>query len=165
MSFRDSCCPQDAALHQCVLTCPVCHERLHCASTTLHCAHNYSFDVARDGYVNLLLRQRASDTIPMLLARRQFLAAGYYQPLSDALNTLIADQLCNQHGEKRILDVGCGEDYYLACLQRHGQGTIDAPFPLYGLDVSKAAVRLAAKQHKHICFFVADITQRIHPHT
>ncbi len=98
----------------------------------------------------------------MLLARRQFLAAGHYQPLSGAINTLIAEQLHERHEETRILDAGCGEGYYLARLQRHLQRIIGNACTVYGLDVSKVAVRMAAKQHKNACFFVADLKQRIH---
>ncbi len=161
MSFHDSCCTQHAVA-DCLLRCPVCHATLHHVQTTLRCAHNHSFDVGRDGYVNLLGKQCAGDTKPMLAARRQFLAAGHYQPLFDAINTTLAAQLHNRHEEARLLDDGCGEEYYSACLQRHLQSTLDTPCNFYGLDVSKDAVRMAAKQHKHIRFFVADINERIH---
>ena len=161
MLLHDSCCTQHAAA-PCLLTCAVCHAGLRRSGATLRCTHNHSFDVGRDGYVNLLLKQRGGDTKPMLAARRQFLAAGHYQPLSDAINTMLAAQLHDRHGETRLLDAGCGEGYYNARLQRHLQSTLDTPCSFYGLDVSKDAVRMAAKQHKHICFFVADIKQRIH---
>lgn len=161
MLFHDSCCTPHAAAN-CLLTCPVCYAMLHHAQTTLRCAHNHSFDVARAGYVNLLGKQRTGDTKPMLAARRQFLAAGHYQPLSDAINTTLAAQLRHRHEETCLLDAGCGEGYYSARLQRHLQSTLDTPCTLYGLDVSKDAVRMAAKQHKHIRFFVADINERIH---
>jgi 23S rRNA (guanine745-N1)-methyltransferase len=103
MLFHDSRCTQHAAAN-CVLTCPVCHAALRRADATLRCAHNHSFDVARHAYVNLLLKQRAGDTKPMLAARRQFLAAGHYQPLSDVINTTLVVQLHDRHEETRLLD-------------------------------------------------------------
>jgi 23S rRNA (guanine745-N1)-methyltransferase len=101
----------------------------------------------------------------MLTARRQFLEAQHYQPLSNMINLLAAPHIMqHQHTghANNVLDAGCGEGYYIARLQRHLHSTLDTPCSFYGLDTSKDAVRMAAKRHKHICFFVADIKQRIH---
>jgi 23S rRNA (guanine745-N1)-methyltransferase len=102
------------------------------------CPAAHSFDVAREGYVNLLTtRQRSGhqpgDSAEMVRARRRFLATGAYDPLSSAVADLVA---ADQPGV--VLDVGCGEG-------RHTRA-IAAPLVL-GIDVSKPAVAAAARGH------------------
>ena len=137
------------------LTCPVCGDILNRVDRSYVCSRRHSFDIARQGYVNLLpVQQKHSltpgDTREQVLSRRAFLEAGYYRPILDAL---IAG--ARRHGaEGQILDVGCGEGYYSAALA-------DAlGLPLTGLDISKEAVRCAAakyKDHQWLCATAAHI--------
>ena len=85
----------------------------------------------------------------MLLARSAFLNGGHYQPIADSII-----QLINKHCDspEQVLDLGCGEGYYLSCLQQASDQP-DAHF--YGTDISKQALKLAARQHKSINWFVA----------
>jgi 23S rRNA (guanine745-N1)-methyltransferase len=99
-----------------LLTCPFCQLPLSESGNIFVCANNHTFDIAREGYVNLLRKKQLGDTKEMLVARRQFLEQGYYQPLSDQLNELIYAYLSSS--APRVLDAGCGEGYYLGCLQR-----------------------------------------------
>jgi 23S rRNA (guanine745-N1)-methyltransferase len=103
------------------------------------CDNAHSFDVAREGYVNLLVthqrRQREpGDSAEMLRDRRMFLDAGHYAPLRDALANL------TRTGEA-VLDAGCGEGYYT----REWPGLRDG-LTLWAVDIAKPAVRLAAKR-------------------
>lgn len=73
------------------LRCPVCGEPL--AETTagtaraLRCPRRHSFDIARQGYVNLLAGRapHTGDSAEMVAARADFLAAGHYDPVAAAL--------------------------------------------------------------------------------
>ena len=92
----------------------------------------HSFDVAKEGYVNLLVtHQRKArppgDSIAMLRARRRFLDGGWYEPLRDAIAAALPS------GD--VLDIGCGEGYYTRDL---------ATARVWGVDIAKEAVRLAA---------------------
>jgi 23S rRNA (guanine745-N1)-methyltransferase len=155
------------------LICPVCEMVLANTGRTLRCSNRHSFDVAKEGYTNLLLdhgpRARVCGDVPaMVKARRSFLSAGFYSPLSDLLNRCVAQQL----GQAEILrteaqftciiEVGCGEGYYLSQLK----GCLEPrppvwPIRYFGMDISKAAVKLAAKQHRGINFVVADVKRKI----
>lgn len=151
------------------LICPVCDGGLAQTGNALKCARSHSFDIAREGYVNLLPAGRRSagslgDSKPMVLARRRFLERGFYQPLSDAIDELVADRLAQERSGRAtaILDAGCGEGYYLGRLRRglaRGQGPHAIAY--YGVDVSKEAVRLAAKRDKGALFAVASITGKL----
>lgn len=125
------------------LLCPICSEQLDHMDRQYRCSLNHSFDIARQGYVNLLTVQQKhslnpGDTREQVLSRREFLEAGFYQPIAD---TLIAEAK-NRNISGQILDVGCGEGWYSAQLA----DALGAP--LTGLDISKEAVRCAAAKYK-----------------
>lgn len=125
------------------LLCPVCSEPLAWGEHSCRCAAGHSFDIARQGYVNLLTVDRKhslnpGDTREQVAARRQFLDGGFYAPIADAL--LEEASLRSITGP--ILDVGCGEGYYSSHVAR-GLGA-----DLTGLDISKEAVRCAAGRYK-----------------
>ena len=128
----------------------------------LRCSLGHSYDIAKEGYVNLLLaNQKASaspgDTKAMVTARRAFLDKGYYAPLSDRIVSFVREATPgNEAGRRGILDAGCGEGYYLHRLVAGLSGGSDG----YGLDISKEAVKLAAKD-KGLCFAVASIHQTL----
>lgn len=125
------------------LLCPVCGEPLNLTDRQYRCIRNHSFDMARQGYVNLLTVQQKhslnpGDTREQVLSRREFLEAGFYAPIAETLiQTAKELDISGQ-----ILDVGCGEGWYSAQLA-------DAlEVPLTGLDISKEAVRCAAAKYK-----------------
>ncbi len=122
------------------LRCPSCREPLTPASGGLGCPRGHRFDTAAKGYTNLLLGHRArhGDSREMLLSRRRFLDAGYYAPLAGAICETARARL---FGGARILDAGCGEGYYTACLADAMRGA-----ELVGIDISAEAIRLAASR-------------------
>ena len=137
------------------LICPICGKELKKQDRTWLCPDRHSFDVARQGYVNLLTVQQKhslapGDTREQVLARRAFLEAGFYAPIAE---TLI--ETAKKYGVTgQILDIGCGEGYYTSQLA-------DAlGLQLTGLDISKEAVRCAAakyKDHLWLCATAAHI--------
>ena len=130
--------------------CPVCGGRLTDAGGAVRCPAGHSFDRAKEGYVNLLLVSRMHSKIPgdskeMVAARNRFLNGGGYVPFAAELARLCAGLARKKGGVLHILDAGCGEGYYdgAICAELERQGL---PFRLAGFDISKAAVRLAAKR-------------------
>ena len=125
------------------LLCPICGGVLNREEKAFRCAQNHSFDIARQGYVNLLAVQQKhslhpGDTREQVLARRAFLEGGFYAPIAQALCRMALDHQCMGP----ILDVGCGEGYYSTRLAEALKA------PLVGLDISKEAVRCAAGRYK-----------------
>jgi 23S rRNA (guanine745-N1)-methyltransferase len=119
-----------------VFSCPHCSAELKLARHGAHCMNGHSFDRSREGYINLIIGGRlptgatSGDTHESLLARRRFFATHSYMPVATALN----DALGVINGP--VLDVGCGEGYYLDNLIAADK---------YGIDISKKAVQLASK--------------------
>ena len=123
-----------------LLACPVCQSKIaidaegkicRCLGIRSHC-----YDVARSGHLHLGGPHAGEgDNKDAVLARRAFLDAGYYQPLSDAINAII-----DRIGAQTVLDAGCGEGYYTNRMA-HDRAVL-------GLDLSRAGIEYAAKRAK-----------------
>lgn len=129
------------------LACPHCAQQLALDGRTLRCAAGHSFDQARQGYVSMLAGDAhtgTGDTAEMVAARSDFLAAGHYLPIADALATAAGES------DGLVVDLGAGTGHYLAHVLRR-TGTAGA-----ALDISKYALRRAAKAHPRIGAVVCD---------
>lgn len=140
-----------------IFQCPVCKNSLNVDENRYWCVNNHSFDRAKQGYVNLLLAnqkksQNPGDSRAMMDSRASFLAQGYYYPLADTLSTIVAKHRTNQ--SQNLLDAGCGEGYYTNIIAASQNDTLTC----YGIDISKDAVKIAARQHKSIEFAVASVS-------
>jgi 23S rRNA (guanine745-N1)-methyltransferase len=156
-----------------LLSCPICGARLFKSGGVARCANRHTFDIAREGYINLYTSRQSGDTSEMLRARRSFLLGGHFARLSAAINTRVADYLAagsgqgSDRGDAAVLDAGCGAGYYLRELKRHLDNQPSCRQPVYlGLDISKAAVRMAAaamraRSEPDAGFVVADLKERI----
>jgi 23S rRNA (guanine745-N1)-methyltransferase len=131
-----------------LLACPVCGEGLGRVAGSLRCGKGHSYDVARQGYVNLLPggAPASGDTAAMVAARESFLAAGHLDPLVRAVVDAAGS------GPGAVLDVGAGPGRYLAAV-------LEADPARTGLavDVSKFAARRAARAHPRASAVVADV--------
>ena len=132
------------------LLCPVCGQVLCREDRTLRCAVGHCFDIARQGYVNLLTVDRKharhpGDTKEQVAARKQFLDGGYYRPIADAVCRLLMP-----YAPAAVLDAGCGEGYYLTRLQ---EAMPQAEYA--GIDISKDAVRYAAVRNRKALWLTA----------
>ncbi len=130
-----------------LLMCPVCREPLQLTEKTWRCVNHHSYDVAKQGYVNLHVVQHKhsknpGDTPESVQARRQFLAAGHYAPLQQAVIALL-----REHRIENLLDIGCGEGYYTAAMQAEVLQCV-------GVDIAKNAVQVAAKVNRQVTWVV-----------
>jgi 23S rRNA (guanine745-N1)-methyltransferase len=134
------------------LRCPVCSQDLLAGSKNYACAAGHGFDIARQGYVNLLLSsQRPSktpgDSAEMIADRRAFLDAGHYLPLRECVSRRL-DLLQSTRAGLQVLDLGCGEGYYTAAFAEREARQV------YALDISKPALAIAAKRSKAVTWCV-----------
>ncbi len=144
------------------LVCPVCEQSLFRNDTTYLCANGHSFDLAKEGYVNLLLShlrrsKHPGDSADMVQARQTFLDSGAFAPLSELIQSEVQQLPAVQKKDRAvtIMDAGCGEGYFLDALQKIIMGQC------YGIDLSKEAIRLAARRHSHARWVVANVMRRI----
>lgn len=128
------------------LACPLCLQSLSITVQGLSCLNGHQFDRAKEGYFNLLPVQYKNSREPgdakqQLTARRAFLNAGFFSPLAQALKQLIPADA------KSLLDIGCGEGYFTQAMTENCRTA-----EVYGIDISKSGVRLAAKQLNNISY-------------
>lgn len=133
------------------LLCPACRSPLTKAGKVFSCEGGHSFDIAKQGYVNLLLGngKQHGDNALMIKARARFLSRGYYAPLANALRQAASSHL---KADATLLDIGCGEGYYTAALREAvGEGG-----KIYAFDISKDALKATAARHLDATLFVAS---------
>jgi 23S rRNA (guanine745-N1)-methyltransferase len=159
------------------LRCPNCSAPLSAAGSgpgpgSLRCARGHNFDIAKQGYATLTAGRSAhsGDSADMVADRAAFLSAGHYAFIADALTTAAlatatlgtatlaaadADTPTAYPGagtDGLIVDAGAGTGYYLARVLD------EQPAPIgLGLDVSKPALRRAARAHPRASAALADL--------
>lgn len=136
------------------LACPLCRGTLIPAEKTCRCPAGHTFDRAKEGYISLLHgRQKGEgrgDSKAMIQARDRVHRTGVFHPLVSALAALPFAA-----PPSSLLDLGCGEGFFLGHLVRaHGIRTS------YGLDLSVDAVKLAARTLPQSLILRADL---LHP--
>lgn len=133
--------------------CPVCGCGLTRAGRTLKCENGHCFDLAKQGYVNLLQSQKSSakrhgDDKLMVKSRFDFLNKGYYAGLAELIVSKIGSIA---FPGMKLADLGCGECYYTSIIAQS--------FPeisVGGIDISKEALIAGSKRDKNISLAVAS---------
>ncbi|MDT8915494.1 putative RNA methyltransferase [Amycolatopsis sp. PS_44_ISF1] len=124
------------------LRCSVCGHPVEPAGRTLRCGAGHSFDLAKQGYVNLLharIPAGTADTAPMVEARAAFLSSGAYAPLEEELSRVVSG------ASGLIVDAGAGPGHYLSRVLDAAPGADGL-----ALDVSAIALRRAARAHPRL---------------
>jgi 23S rRNA (guanine745-N1)-methyltransferase len=133
--------------------CPLCQQALTLIDKSYRCSKNHSFDLAKQGYVNLLPVQFKHSKAPgdnkaMVQARRAFLDKGFYQPLVD--NILALYEVYAELSDN-VFDAGCGEGFYTH-QHKNDQNKV------YGVDIAKETIKIAAKRYQDCSFSVATLS-------
>ena len=138
--------------------CPKCKKGLTLTDKSYRCSRGHCFDLSSKGYVNLLMSGKSGihgDNKEMLLSRRAFLSCGYYYSIILRLAEIITEKYADKR-QITVLDAGCGEGYYADALrlvlEKDGYKV-----KIYGIDVSKDGVAMAAKRYKECEFAVASV--------
>lgn len=135
------------------LACPKCHEPLTLEGRSYKCINRHCYDIAKSGYINLLLNpdkatNNPGDNKESLLCRKAHLNAGYYDVILNEVVKCIKEK---DSEDLQVLDLGCGEGYYTFKM-KEALGNIT----MYGLDISKDGVNMASKYTKDIYWIVGN---------
>jgi 23S rRNA (guanine745-N1)-methyltransferase len=142
------------------LICPYCKNQLLAISNKNYaCELKHTFDVSKEGYLNLLpVNQKKSkfpgDNEMMISARRNFLELGFYDPLIERIKKIITTDFTFKNNHFIALDAGCGEGYYSQKVMNTIPGLSSQ---IMGTDISKYAVKNAAKKYKENFYFVSSV--------
>lgn len=141
-----------------IFRCQVCKKGLKKADKMLACENNHCYDLAKQGYVNLLQTQKSSakrhgDDKIMVKSRQEFLDKGYYKPLLDAVASVVLD---NATDDMCIIDAGCGEGYYTQGIELllNSKGIYPK---IAAVDISKDSLIGASRRSKSIELAVASV--------
>ncbi len=139
-------------MEQSFFICPICGEALNICERSLKCKNFHCYDIAKQGYVNLLLPSGKGvhgDNKEMIRSRKDFLGKGYYYPLAEKLTEALKEQFSGRH--IAMLDAGCGEGYYTE------QVVSALSCECVGIDISKDALIYASKRLKSSALACASV--------
>ncbi|MEV4318438.1 putative RNA methyltransferase [Actinocrispum sp. NPDC049592] len=118
------------------LRCPLCETPFALADRALRCTSGHSYDVAKQGYVNLV-GTAPGDSKEMVAARAEFLASGHFSPLA----SLVASEATRDlRRDGLVVDAGTGTGYYLSAVLSRAPAATGL-----GMDTSVFALRRAAR--------------------
>lgn len=129
-----------------ILYCPLCKKDLINYDSYFKCENNHSFDIARKGYVNLLLANqhhsdKSGDDKEMILSRVRFLNTGKYDLLKNGIFQVINTYILKDNlPQVSIVDVGCGDGYYTTFFHQKLNEKFNLEIKTYGVDLSKQAI-------------------------
>ncbi len=137
--------------------CPVCRERLEKDGKTYSCKNKHCFDIAKSGYVNLLMSSQKNkqhgDDKEMVRARADFLNLGCY----DMLSQKVCECVLKYSGDRPIIiDAGCGECKYTCDIMAYLADKRES-FAVAGVDISKEALSLAKRRVEKPLLAVASV--------
>ena len=125
------------------IACPVCKKELNRQGSCYRCENGHSFDIAREGYLNLNLRnsKNTGDNPDMIKARKNFLEKGYYDFLKEEVNACLSE-------DDTLVDLACGEGYYTKDFK---------PKDKVGIDLAKSGMKIASRNDKDTLYILSSI--------
>ena len=137
-----------------MLKCPKCFNDLKKVNNSYVCVNNHCYDIAKEGYVNLMLTnmkhsKEPGDSVESLRSREAFLNKGHYQKLAEKLSELVGKYFKNNDS---FLDAGCGTGYYLELVRKNNPG-----LNYYAVDIAKKGVAMCAKKNREAICFVGNV--------
>lgn len=136
-----------------IFACPHCGESviLH-QSKSLVCTNNHSFDLAKQGYVNMLTHSVTSMYDQSLFeARKTVIDAMLYHQMYE----VVVEKLQALGDIIHVLDTGCGEGTHLYKIQQQFDGELIAS----GIDIAKEGIQAAAKNYSSAIWIVGDLAK------
>jgi len=137
-----------------LFSCPVCLAGMELVNRSqLVCAENHSFDLSKQGYINLAQQAHVTKYDKALFeARKIVIDSGFFNPLLDYVTEVISTQVKDEF-DPVIVDAGCGEGSHLSSILSNLPGKVTG----VGIDLSKEGIIAAAKDHPGNIWAVADL--------
>lgn len=136
--------------------CPICNNSLKVVhSQSLICNNKHTFDIARQGYVNVVSNPSKSTYSKQLFISRQkiIMNSPLYTSLHTKISEIIHAHIDSSKSKLNIVDIGCGEGSHLHKILENNEHEVNA----VGLDISKEAIIMAARNYKGNMWLVSDL--------
>ncbi|RHW34948.1 methyltransferase domain-containing protein [Lysinibacillus yapensis] len=135
--------------YESLFSCPLCKEKMHVSEDgQITCGNLHTFNIAKQGYVNFMIKPSNSMYSKSLFeSRQEVINSGLYNPLQQKIAKSIGPHV------KTVLDTGCGEGSHL---ERIGN-LLEHEVVGVGIDISKEGIQAAAKFYEHKIWCVGDL--------
>ena len=139
--------------------CPVCSAAMGIVDQkSLICQNNHTFDLAKQGYVNLVAHPVATKYDKELFESRKLIAeSGFFEPLSKTIVDLITKEGLFAGKPIKILDTGCGEGSHLSSIKEKINSQKISEVVGVGVDLAKEGILEAARSFSDLIWCVADL--------
>lgn len=155
-------CAQQIISRGSLFQCPICYSTLYVKNFSLMCHNRHTFDIAKQGYVNLLNRTvKTNYNRQLFVARKQIIKETL---LFEKLHQEIAHVIIKNRNDvkvatqENILDAGCGEGSHLVHICEQINFKLQQPMCGVGIDISKEGILAATKNNINMIWSVADLT-------
>lgn len=139
--------------------CPICASTISVSGLkSLVCTNNHTFDIARQGYINLLSRQiRTNYSRELFEARRKVIAdSGFFDTFNNELS-LKVNENTSTITDITMIDMGSGEGSHLNNIKNTLQSQFNKDVVAIGIDISREGILEAAKHYENPIWLVADL--------
>lgn len=135
--------------HIALFACPLCQQSMHVYEQgRLVCSANHSFDIAKQGYVNMLTHGSTSKYSKDLFeSRKAVINSGIYDVVEAKIGELIGSA-------NTVLDTGCGEGSHLARIMNEKKSGVGI-----GIDIAKEGILAAARHYPQQIWCVGDLAK------
>ncbi|KYD04450.1 putative RNA methyltransferase [Saccharococcus caldoxylosilyticus] len=142
-----------------IFQCPICSSPMGIVDLkSLVCSNNHTFDIAKQGYVNLMTRPLATKYDKELFESRKIIAEnGFFEPLHKMISEWIKNEVRLEGETVKILDTGCGEGSHLSSIKQKISFPSAGEVLGVGIDIAKEGILVAAKNHYNMIWCVADL--------
>lgn len=131
-----------------IFQCPICKSQMQLSELgQLQCENRHAFDIAKQGYVNLLQKP-----IQSMYSKELFEAR--YDVISSGLYDEIQQQIAKKLAPGLILDTGCGEGSHLTRIVAAREDIFGV-----GIDIAKEGIIAAAKFNSGSIWTVGDLAK------
>jgi 23S rRNA (guanine745-N1)-methyltransferase len=148
--------------HESIFQCPICSQAMTIIDLkSLVCSQGHTFDIAKQGYLNLLTHPLNTHYDKELFDSRRIIAeSGFFDPLNEVINELIQNHIRPTNRETlKLLDTGCGEGSNLAHIVQRSKTQFPVDVLGTGIDIAKEGIMAAAKTYANMIWCVADLAR------
>ncbi len=147
-----------------IFRCPVCHAAINInENLDIRCKYKHNFDLARQGYMNLLHgKTNLQYNKVLFLSRREMVANDFFKPLIKRICEIIYEEIDQTKRMVTIADAGCGEGSHLTSVLQELDRVSGIACSLsqivgLGIDISKEAIKLATQHDSQTIWCVGDL--------
>ncbi|MFY4776388.1 putative RNA methyltransferase [Metabacillus sp. RGM 3146] len=145
--------------HEAIFQCPVCSRDMHIQELrSMVCTQNHFFDLAKQGYLNLITHSLKTKYDKHLFESRKRIAdSGFFDPLTSELSEMLNGHFNSNPDEIKMLDAGSGEGSHLSSIQKKLFDKTGKNLVGIGADIAKEGVYIAAREYSGLIWCVADL--------